>query len=117
MKEAMENYVIGPFTGVVLSGWMANSVYQRIELALFKKGLSVKEFEGRMRLGRFRWCRNSKCLGRIFGRGRMFARAMRSGDPEVARKWVLAVIGAYPEVSYDWLLHGEGEPLREPFRE
>jgi hypothetical protein len=110
----MENYVIGPLTGVVLSGWMGNSVYQRLELALYKKGLTVREFEKRERIGRLG---RLSFLGRVFGRRRRFVRAMRSGDGEVAKWWVMRVIGAYPEFSYDWLLHGEGEPLREPFRD
>lgn len=106
-------YVIGPLTGAILSQWNGNTVWQRIEQALHHKGLSVAAFEKEHRVGHMGPFTAWKVRT---GEKPNFGQAMKSEDFRTAQKWVLKVLECYPEYSYDWLMYGEGEALREPFR-
>ena len=110
----MENVKqVGPCTGVVLSGWTGNSVWQRLELVLHKEGTCVEAFEKGNNIGHLGGWSLFDFKVRVKPN---FKRAMVSDDPAVVLKWILKVLGRYPKYSFDWFRYGEGHPLREPFR-
>ena len=109
----MEKVVIGPHTGVVLAGVTGNTVWQRIELVLHREGHTVESFEKANNIGHLG---GFTLFGWKFHHWSNFDRAMKSEKEYIPRRWVVKVLESYPKYFYDWILYGEGEMLREPFR-